>query len=79
LTAEVTTLKRTTEKLQSEIAKRPYINPEVDGTYCFIKIKIEKPPETAGVRAWIYKLAGNTMHLDTPSILFSIWRTMGAF
>jgi hypothetical protein len=40
---EVQSLKRTTEELQSEIAKRPYINPEIEGTYCFIKLEIEKP------------------------------------
>jgi hypothetical protein len=73
---EVQTLKRTTEQLQSELAKRPCTNPEVEGTYYYIKLEIERPPETAGVRAAIYK---HMVRLGTPSILFSIWRTRGDF
>jgi hypothetical protein len=42
--AEIQSLKRTTEQLQLEISKRPYINPVVEATFHFLKVEIDKPP-----------------------------------
>jgi hypothetical protein len=52
-------LKRTLEQVQSELAKRPCIDPEEKGLYRYVKLEIVRPRQTAGIRAAIYKLAGD--------------------
>jgi hypothetical protein len=67
---EIQSLKRTTEQLQLEISKRPYINPVKEATFYFLKVEIDKPPETAGIRAEMYKLAGRVSVYHESCFLF---------
>jgi hypothetical protein len=52
-------LKRTLEQIQSELAKRPCFYPEEQGLYHYIKFEIVPHRNSSGIRAAIYKLAGD--------------------
>jgi hypothetical protein len=61
--------KRRLEQLQSELDKRPYIDPTQQALYYHLKLEIERPAGVSGIRASIYKIAGETgayQHLQVP-------------
>jgi hypothetical protein len=52
--------KRRLEQLQSDLDKRPYIDPTQQGLYHYLKLDIERPAGVSGIRASIYKFAGES-------------------
>jgi hypothetical protein len=57
------------EQLQSELDKRPYIDPTQQALYYHFKLEIDRPAGVSGIRASIYKSAGETgayQHLQIP-------------
>jgi hypothetical protein len=67
--AEIKSLKRRVQQLQSDLDKRPYIDPTQEGWYYHLKVDVDRPEGVSGIRAAIYKLAGEHgayQHLQIP-------------
>jgi predicted nucleic acid-binding Zn-ribbon protein len=60
LRGEMQEQKRKLEQLQSELDKRPYIDPTQKGLYHYLKLEIDRAEGVSGIRASIYKFAGET-------------------